>query len=91
MRKIQQQVNSDYAQSKNENTETNRTKDRSFILANLRIFFEIWLQQFFCIFNVSFSRACNRETQPNQLRCLFVFVVATVCVCVHMRLVAHQV
>lgn len=50
-------------------------------MANLRIFFEIWLQQFLSIFDVSLSGACkNKKREQNQLT-LSVFEVGCSCMC----------
>lgn len=54
---------------------------QSFILAYLGVFFKIWLQQFFCILNVSFSSAFARESEGTQLR-LHLLVLICRCACV---------
>lgn len=50
------------------------------ILANRGIFFEIWLQQFLCIFNVSFSSACKtKHNTTSSDPCLLLLMVAAAC------------
>lgn len=39
-------------------------------VANLRIFLEIWLQQFLCIFNISFSSAYKRWVEEKLTACI---------------------